>query len=152
MHFYQALQRNATILPNTIGTSFADREHTWNEVNNRVAKSASGLAAIGAGKGIHIAILALNSDKYFECLNAIPWSGSVMVPLNIRWSVKENLYSLNDSECSILVVDDAFIDTAKELKLKCDNIKHMIYIGENSAPEGTDVVNQIHTTQLSRFS
>ncbi|MAI64630.1 MAG: fatty-acid--CoA ligase [Alteromonas sp.] len=137
MHFYQALQRNATILPNTIGTSFADREHTWNEVNNRVAKSASGLAAIGAGKGIHIAILALNSDKYFECLNAIPWSGSVMVPLNIRWSVKENLYSLNDSECSILFFDDAFIDTAKELKLKCDNIKHMIYIGENSAPEGT---------------
>jgi len=75
-----------------------------------------------------------------------------MVPLNIRWSVKENLYSLNDSECSILFFDDAFIDTAKELKLKCDNIKHMIYIGENSAPEGTDVVNQIHTTQLSRFS
>ena len=71
MHFYQALQRNATILPNTIGTSFADREHTWNEVNNRVAKSASGLAAIGAGKGIHIAILALNSDKYFESIEYI---------------------------------------------------------------------------------
>jgi acyl-CoA synthetase (AMP-forming)/AMP-acid ligase II len=137
MHFYQALQRNATVLPNTIGTSFKEREHTWKETESRVATIANALTEIGAGKGTHIAILALNSDKYFECLNAIPWSGSVMVPLNIRWSVKENLYSLNDSECSILFYDDTFIEVAKELKIKCKNIKYMIYIGENSAPEGT---------------
>jgi len=137
MFFYQALQRNATILSNTIGTSFGEREHTWSEVENRVAKAAKGLVSIGAGKNTHIAILALNSDKYFECLNAIPWSGSVMVPLNIRWSVKENLYSLNDSECSILLFDDAFIDTATELLKQSDNIKQMVYIGENETPEGS---------------
>ncbi len=137
MFFYQALQRNSVILSNTIGTSFGDREHTWREVENRVARAASGLVSIGAGKDTHIAILGLNSDKYFECLNAIPWAGSVMVPLNIRWSVKENLYSLNDSECSILLFDDAFIDTATELLKQSDQIKHMVYIGENDTPEGS---------------
>jgi len=137
MFFYQALQRNAVILPNTIGTSFGDREHTWREVENRVAQAASGLVKIGAGKNTHIAILALNSDKYFECLNTIPWAGSVMVPLNIRWSVKENLYSLNDSECSILFFDDAFIETATELMEQCNNITHLIYIGEKQAPAGS---------------
>jgi len=137
MFFYQALQRNSIILSNTIGTSFGDREHTWREVENRVARAANGLVGIGAGKGTHIAILGLNSDKYFECLNAIPWAGAVMVPLNIRWSVKENLYSLNDSECSILLFDDAFIDTATELLKQSDQIKHMVYIGENDAPEGS---------------
>jgi len=137
MFFYQALQRNAVILPNIIGTSFGDRKHTWREIENRVAQAASGLVNIGAKKDTHIAILALNSDKYFECLNAIPWAGSIMVPLNIRWSVKENLYSLNDSECSILFFDDTFIDTAAELMEQCNNIKHLIYIGENKAPAGS---------------
>jgi len=146
MFFYQALQRNATILSNTIGTSFGNREHTWREVENRVSKVASGLAKIATGKNTHMAILALNSDKYFESLNAIAWTGSVMVPLNIRWSIKENLYSLNDSESSVLFFDDAFVETASKLMEQCDNIKHLIYIGENKAPAGSLCYEELIST------
>ncbi|MEY8263124.1 MAG: AMP-binding protein, partial [Bermanella sp.] len=103
MFFYQAIQRNAIVQPNTMATSFGERERTWLEVKERIAKFAGALAGIGAGKGTHVALLSLNSDKFFECLNAIPWAGGTMVPLNIRWSVKENLYSINDSESSILL-------------------------------------------------
>ena len=136
MFFYQAIQRNAIVQPNTMATSFGERERTWLEVKERIAKFAGALAGIGAGKGTHIALLSLNSDKYFECLNAIPWAGSVMVPLNIRWSVKENLYSISDSESTILLVDDTFAEMGKELLTLSDGIKYMIYIGEGETPEG----------------
>lgn len=103
MYFYQALQRNATIFSNNIGTSFGDRERTWKEVEQRVAKLAGALVEHGVGQENHVAILAMNSDRYFEYYNAIPWIGGVVVPLNIRWSIKENIYSLENSQSSVLL-------------------------------------------------
>ena len=35
-------------------------------------------------RGDRVAILALNSDRYFELMYAIPWLGAVMVPVNTR--------------------------------------------------------------------
>ncbi|HBY88489.1 MAG TPA: fatty-acid--CoA ligase, partial [Colwellia sp.] len=58
MYFYQALQRNATIFSNNIGTSFGDRERTWKEVEQRVAKLAGALVEHGVGQENHVAILA----------------------------------------------------------------------------------------------
>jgi acyl-CoA synthetase (AMP-forming)/AMP-acid ligase II len=136
MYFYQALQRNATILADTIGTSFGDTEHTWKEVELRVAKLAGALINLGVSKQTHIAILAMNSDKYFEYYNAIPWAGSVVVPLNIRWSLKENIYSLKDSQSSVLFVDDTFLSMGKELIASSDQIRLVIYMGAGDTPDG----------------
>ncbi|MFK5947847.1 MAG: AMP-binding protein [Methylococcales bacterium] len=136
MHFHQAIQRNSVVLSNVIGTSFGDRERTWSDIKTRVAKLASALVAKGANKETHIAILALNSDRYFEILNAISWAGSVMVPLNTRWSTKENLYSLNNSLSSVLFVDDAFLEEGKTLMSQSENIDYIIYMGEQEPPQG----------------
>lgn len=136
MYFYQALQRNSTILGNNIGTSFGDREHTWKQVEQRVAKLAGALVDLEVGEQTHVAILAMNSDKYFEYYNAIPWLGGVVVPLNIRWSIKENIYSLKNSQSSVLFVDDTFLAMGKELIAQCDQIRLVIYMGDGEAPEG----------------
>ena len=135
MYFYQALQRNASIFRNDIGTSFGDRERTWKEVEQRVTKLAGALIKQGVNRETHVAILAMNSDRYFEYYNAIPWIGSVVVPLNIRWSIKENIYSLKNSQSSVLFVDDTFLDMGKELANHCDNIQLIIYMGEGKTPE-----------------
>jgi acyl-CoA synthetase (AMP-forming)/AMP-acid ligase II len=136
MYFYQALQRNATIFSNNIGTSFGDRERTWKEVEQRVAKLAGALVEHGVGQENHVAILAMNSDRYFEYYNAIPWIGGVVVPLNIRWSIKENIYSLENSQSSVLFVDDAFLEMGKELAKQCEKIQVIIYMGDGETPAG----------------
>lgn len=136
MYYYQALQRNATRLGDTIGTSFGDQDKTWKEVETRVAKLAGALVQLGISKQSHVAILAMNSDKYFEYFNAISWAGSVVVPLNIRWSLQENIYSLKDSQSSVLFVDDTFLPMAKALIASCDKIKFVIYMGDKETPEG----------------
>ena len=58
--------------------------------------------------GDRVAILSLNSDRYLELYLAAGWSGTVIVPLNIRWSPLENEDAMRDCRAGILFVDKAF--------------------------------------------
>jgi len=70
------------IKPNGPSTIFRDRRRTWRETAERVARIAGGMRSLGVAKGDRIAILALNSDRYFELMYSIPWLGAAMVPLS----------------------------------------------------------------------
>jgi len=106
-----ALQIN----PNGIATIFGDRVRTWKEVYERVTRFAGGLRDRGIQNGERVAILALNSDRYFEYFFSVPWAGGIVVPLNIRLAAAELIYLLNDSEATMLIVDDAFKSMLPEL-------------------------------------
>jgi long-chain acyl-CoA synthetase len=102
-----------------IATQFEDRQRTWAEVGNRVARLAGALQRLDVGRGDRVAILMLNLDRYFELYLAIAWAGAVVVPLNIRWSAAENRDCLSDARPKLLFVDTAFAvvgsETAKTL-------------------------------------
>ncbi|MCC5859076.1 MAG: long-chain-fatty-acid--CoA ligase [Ectothiorhodospiraceae bacterium] len=136
MYIYNAIQRNAKILSNNIATVCSGRESTWAETQARVEKLASGLIAHNVNAGDHVAILALNSARYMEYFYAVPWMGGVLVPLNIRWSFRENVYALEDSECSVLFVDDAFLEMGQELLREAGKIHLAVYMGEKETPKG----------------
>ena len=70
---------------------------------------AGALQALGHHPGDRIAILALNCDRYVECLFGIALGGFVFVPINTRLAVPEILYWLTDSGCTGLFIDDAFL-------------------------------------------
>ncbi|TDC54977.1 hypothetical protein E1281_14910 [Actinomadura sp. KC345] len=63
--------------------------HTFAEVNGRVNRLASALAAAGVGKGDRIAVMAVDSAAYYEVLYASMKLGAVYVPLNNRLAEEE---------------------------------------------------------------
>ena len=132
----QSVHRNAQIRGQKEATVFGQRKKTWIEIKDRVARFAGGLKNIGVESGDRVAILALNSDKYFEYYFSVPWAGCCVVPLNIRWSPAENAYSLRDAGAKILVVDDAFAKMIPTLISKGVELEHVIYNGEGPTPEG----------------
>ena len=132
----QSVHRNAQIRGNKIATINGDRQRTWSEVKNRVSRFAGGLQKIGVESGDRVAILALNSDRYFEYYFGVPWAGACVVPLNIRWSHVENAYSLKDAGTKYLVVDDAFAKMVPALKQQGVELKGIIHIGDAPTPEG----------------
>ena len=136
MYLFQSVKRNAQVSPNTIATVDGARRHTWVELHERVARFAGALAALGGEAGDRVAILALNADRYFELYFSVPWANRVIVPLNTRWSVKENVYSLQDSGATILVVDESFKSIAPEIFRQVDNLKTVIYMGDGDTPDG----------------
>ncbi|WP_273567931.1 class I adenylate-forming enzyme family protein [Maribacter halichondriae] len=132
----QAVHRNAQIRKDKIATINGNRQRNWAELKERVARFASGLHSLGVDTGDRVAILSLNSDRYFEYYFGVPWAGACVVPLNIRWSLKENAYSLKDAGVNILLVDDAFAEMALALLLEDLELEHIIYIGDKNTPEG----------------
>ena len=113
MLLVQNVIRNSRIHKNRPATIMGDRVRTWADFNDRVARAAAGLQAMGVAEGDRVGLLALNSDRYLESLFAIMWSGAVMVPMNTRWSLEENAYSVRDSGLEVLIVDDNFLDIAE---------------------------------------
>ena len=89
MLLIQGLNRAVTINAGGLATVFRERRFTWGEVAWRVAGIAGGLARLGVGPGDRVAILALNSDRYWEAMYAIPGMGATMVPLNTRLAPPE---------------------------------------------------------------
>ncbi len=132
----QSLHRNAQVCANKPATIYLDRQHTWQETYNRVARLAGALQALGVKSDDRVAILALNSDRYLEYYFAVWWAGASVVPMNVRWSVPENAYSLKDSGAKILFLDDTFSKIASTLKSEVPDLEQIVFTGEATLPEG----------------
>ena len=130
MSLTQSLHRAGQQHPDRLATVFRDRRQSWRSLQDRVARLAGALKALGLGAGERVAILALNSDRYAECILGTWWAGGVVNPVNTRWSLAEIAYSVNDSESTILVVDDTFAVHAGKLGVACPGIRHVLNIGE----------------------
>ncbi|WP_031464928.1 acyl-CoA synthetase [Sciscionella sediminilitoris] len=136
MYLTQTLHRAVQQAPDRPATVFSGRTRSSAECANRVARLAGGLRALGVASGDRVGILALNSDRYHECLLAIPWAGAVLNPLNIRWSVAELSYALRDSRTGVLIVDDRFAPLVPVLRAECPQLSVVIHAGEHEVPQG----------------
>lgn len=139
MYLTQCVKRAAQVSGKKTATTFGTRSHTWNEFKQRIGSLAAGLQHLGLSSGDRIAILALNSDRYLELFFAVPWAGAVVVPINIRLAAPEILFTLNDSETEILVIDDAFAPLLPALEGKMNTVKKIIFAGDGKTP--ADCVN-----------
>ncbi len=129
------IERAARLNPHGIATSYADRERKWSELAGRVASLAGGLAGLGLSEGDRVAILSLNSDRYYESIFAIPWGGYCVVPLNTRWALLENDYALRDSGTRVLLFDENFPEQAQQLLADIDELAVAIYMGDGECPD-----------------
>jgi acyl-CoA synthetase (AMP-forming)/AMP-acid ligase II len=145
MFLTQGLRRAAQIRPNEESTVFRDRRRTWSETADRVARIAGGLKAAGVQSGDRIAILALNSDRYFELLYAIPWLGGVMVPVNTRLATPEVQYVLEDSGSQVLFVDGAMTAHAAALAGESPTVEAVIYLDDDPPPAGMRSYEELAT-------
>ena len=136
MRLTQFLNSAADTFHNKIASIDGDRQHTWSEWRDRMARLAAALRGLGMTEGDRVAILALNSDRYTEYLYAVWWAGGAVVPMNTRWSAAENAYSLNDSGAQILFVDRNFVPMLDAIRAEASGVKTLIYMSDDAAPEG----------------
>ena len=136
LSFTNLLRRNVQIAAKETATVDGDRRRTWGELGSRVPRLGAALKELGVKSGDRVAMLALNSDRYYEYFFAVPWAGGVFVPINTRLAPPEIEYWLSDSESSVLFVDDAFAEIAPRMREACPALKTLIYAGDGETPEG----------------
>jgi len=129
------IERAARLNPDGTATRYGARQHSWTEIANRVARLAGALRSFGFDQGDQVALLSLNSDRYYESTFAVCWAGYCVVPLNTRWALPENLYALEDSQSRAIMFDDTFTDQAKQLMADINALEIAIYAGEGDCPE-----------------
>ena len=132
----QVIRRAEQVRPQGVATRMGGREQTWSQLADRVARLGGALRKLGVAAGDRVAILALNSDRYYEFYFGVAWSGGVFVPVNTRLAPAEIVHWLNDSESSVLMIDDNFLGALAEIEGELATVRERIYLGDGPAPDG----------------
>ncbi|UVE17112.1 long-chain-fatty-acid--CoA ligase [Pseudomonas sp. LS44] len=136
MYITQGLHRHLQQRPNATAIRFLGRCMTYAELGDRVARLAGALQQLGVARGDRVAMLSLNSARCIEYNLAVPWADAVVNPVNFRWSLAEIIYSLDDSETTVLIVDETFKALGAKILEQAQTVRQVIYAGEGETPEG----------------
>jgi len=119
MYLTQGLHRAVQRHPDKIALCHLDGEQQrslrFAELAQNVARLAAALAARGVAAGDRVALLSPNNEQLIQQLLACWWLGAVACPLNLRWSVAELRYALEDCGAALLIADASLAGTAAEL-------------------------------------
>src|SRR5438128_2296474 len=106
MDLSDLIDRNAALTPDKPAIRFMGAALSYADLAGRIAQAARALKSrLGIGRGDRIAILATNHPDYLVLLYACARLGAMLVPLNWRLAVAEQLYILTDASVQVLVVE-----------------------------------------------
>ena len=136
MNLNYCLRRACTLYPNNVAIREEGRAVTYREFGQRVNQSAAVLRDLGVQRGDRVATLLLNTPEYFELYYSTLVSGSVIVPLNTRWNVKDIAFSISDSGARVLVVDGKFAPLVTEIRSLAPGLETVLLAGAGESMEG----------------
>src|SRR6202042_1603036 len=85
--------------------------------HGRIEQTARALKSeLGVGSGDRVAIVSLNRPDYLVLLYACARLGAMLVPLNWRLAVAEQLFILSDAGAKVLVLERAFVEILPALQ------------------------------------
>jgi fatty-acyl-CoA synthase len=109
MDLSDLIERNAAFAPGKAALVFEGEVLTYAAFHARIVQTARALQSeFGVAKGDRVAILSLNRPDYLVLLYACARLGAMLVPLNWRLAVAEQLFILSDSGAKVLVLEQAF--------------------------------------------
>src|SRR5664279_912737 len=117
MDLSDLIERNAAFTPDKPATIFEGKTLSYAAFSARVAQTAQALRhEFGVRRGDRVAILSLNRPDYLVLLYACARLGAMLVPLNWRLSVAEQLFILSDASVKLLVLEQAFAEVLPALE------------------------------------
>jgi fatty-acyl-CoA synthase len=134
MDLSDLIERNAAFTPDKPAIVFEGATLTYADFAVRIEQTARALKSdFGLSRGDRVAILSLNRPDYLVLLYACARLGAMLVPLNWRLAVAEQLFILSDATIKILVLEQAFAEILPELKKSLPDTR---IIGLDFTPPG----------------
>jgi fatty-acyl-CoA synthase len=126
MDLSDLIERNAAFTPDKPALVFEGESLGYAAFHALIEQAARALKSeFGVGRGDRVGIISLNRPDYLVLLYACARLGAMLVPLNWRLAVAEQLFILSDASVKLLVLERAFAGVLPAL--------------EKSLP-GTDIV------------
>jgi fatty-acyl-CoA synthase len=103
------IERNAAFAPDKPALHFEGATLRYAALAARIEQAAKALKSeYDVNRGDRVAILSLNQPDYLVLLYACARLGALLVPLNWRLAVPEQLFILSDAGVKVLVLEQAF--------------------------------------------
>lgn len=116
MDLCSLIDRNAAFAPDKTAIAFGGERLSYATFAARIECTATALKQeLGVGRGDRVAILSLNRPDYLVLLYACARLGAILVPLNWRLAVAEQLFILTDAGAKVLLLEQAFEDVLSDL-------------------------------------
>src|SRR6202165_4256666 len=117
MDLSDLIERNAAFTPDKPALGFEGQALNYSAFQARIEQTARALKAeFGVSRGDRVAILSLNRPDYLVLLYACARLGAMLVPLNWRLAVAEQLFILSDASVKALVLEQAFAEILPALE------------------------------------
>jgi len=111
------IERNAAFAPDKPALHFEGTTLTYAAFAAHIEQAARALKSeLGVSRGDRVAILSLNRPDYLVLLYACARLGAMLVPLNWRLAVAEQLFILSDAAAKVLVLEQAFAAILPDLE------------------------------------
>ena len=121
------LHASALRWPGKVALRCDEREFTYGELSQRVARVAGALRAAGIQRGDRIAIIAPNCAEYPEIVVGASDCGAIIATLSARSSAREVRRACEDCGARLLLAHPSVLSTATEAAPSC--IEQMIVLG-----------------------
>src|SRR5580693_1054002 len=116
MNLSDLIARNAAFTPGKPAIIFGGEALSYRALHDRIEQAARALRAeFGVSRGDRVAILSLNRPDYLVLLYACARLGAMLVPLNWRLAVAEQMFILADASVKLLVLEQAFAEVLPAL-------------------------------------
>ena len=117
MDLSDLIARNAAFTPDKPALIFESEILSYAAFHARIEQTARALKTeFGVSRGDRVAILSLNRPDYLVLLYACARLGAMLVPLNWRLAVAEQLFILADATVKLLLLERAFAAILPELE------------------------------------
>jgi len=93
-----------------------ETRYTYTQLAERVARLASGLAALGIKPGSTVGVMDWDSHRYLECFFAVPMMGAVLHTINVRISPDQILYTINHAADDVILVNAEFLSIVEAIR------------------------------------
>src|SRR3954468_11157332 len=109
---------------------------TWGEYAEKIKRLAAGLAALGLERGKTIGLLLNNRPEFHFVDTAAMHLGATPYSVYNTYTAEQIEYLVSDAANSIIVTEEAYLDTALKVQEACGSVKHVIDV-DGGGREGT---------------
>ncbi|MGE0659998.1 MAG: class I adenylate-forming enzyme family protein [Reyranellaceae bacterium] len=109
------------------------RGWTYREISGWTHRIANGLLGLGLKRQQVASVYSPNHANAYAALLGIVRAGLSWAPVNARNGIDENIYILNNVDCSCLFYHSSFEHYLPRLRAECPKIRHYICIDQAGA-------------------
>ncbi len=122
--------------------------YTYADFGRRAEALAAALKAIGLSGLDIIATMDWNTHWHLEAYYAVPMSGLVLHPINIRLAPQEIAYTMAQTQDRALIVNSDFLPLAEAVVPHVKGISKVIVVDTDSVPQKVGGVEAVHYEDL----